>query len=60
MGWHRSALRFLKKHRSRLQHIPFAIFALAMSLTQTGESSVDGVDVFVDEKLPKLPANQAA
>lgn len=55
MGWHRDALRFLKRHRQGLAHTPLAIFVLAMSLTQTGETSVDGVPVFVDEKLPKMP-----
>jgi menaquinone-dependent protoporphyrinogen oxidase len=33
MGWHRDALRFLKRHRQRLAHIPLAVFVLAMSLT---------------------------
>ena len=55
MGWHRSALKFLKKHRSTLQHKPLAIFVLAMSLTQTGEANVDGLEVTVDENLPKPP-----
>jgi menaquinone-dependent protoporphyrinogen oxidase len=55
MGWHRSALKFLKKHRSNLQRKPLAIFVLAMSLTQTGEASVDGLTVTVDENLPKPP-----
>jgi menaquinone-dependent protoporphyrinogen oxidase len=55
MGWHRQALRFLRKHRHDLQQIPFAVFIMAMSLTQTGEAGVRGVQVFVDEKLPKAP-----
>jgi len=55
MGWHRGALRFLKKHREEFKRIPLAVFVLAMSLTQTGETSVDGVPVFVDENLPKPP-----
>jgi menaquinone-dependent protoporphyrinogen oxidase len=55
MGWHRSALKFLKKHRSTLQYKPLAVFVLAMSLTQTGETSVDGLVVTVDENLPKPP-----
>lgn len=55
MGWHRSALGFLKKNRSTFQRIPLAIFVLAMSLTQTGETKVDGVEVNVDETLPKPP-----
>jgi menaquinone-dependent protoporphyrinogen IX oxidase len=54
MGWHRVALRFLKKNRDAFQHIPLAVFVAAISLTQTGETSVDGVPVYVDEKLPKL------
>src|SRR4030042_6476934 len=42
MGWHRSALRFLKKHREEFKRIPLAVFVLAMSLTRTGEMSLDG------------------
>jgi menaquinone-dependent protoporphyrinogen oxidase len=53
MGWHRAALSFLKKHRGALQRIPLAVFVLAMSLTQTGETSVAGVPVTLDENLPK-------
>ena len=58
MGWHRAALSFLKKNREAFQHIPLAVFVTAISLTQTGETSVDGVPVYVDEKLPKLPKNE--
>jgi menaquinone-dependent protoporphyrinogen IX oxidase len=55
MGWHRDASRFLKKHREEFKRIPLAVFVLAMSLTQTGETSVDGVPVYMDENLPKPP-----
>lgn len=55
MGWHRAALGFLKKHRAEWQHIPLAVFIMGMSLTQTGETGVDGVTVTVDEKLAKSP-----
>ena len=55
MGWHRAALGFLKKHRLDFQQIPLAVFVMAMSLTQTGETSVEGVPVCLDEKLPKPP-----
>ena len=55
MGWHRAALGFLKKHRDAFQHIPLAVFVMAMSLTQIGESSIDGLVVCVDENLPKPP-----
>jgi menaquinone-dependent protoporphyrinogen oxidase len=55
MGWHRDALGFLKKHREELKRTPFAVFALAMSLTRTAEMSLDGVPVCVDDNLPKPP-----
>ena len=55
MGWHRSAMGFVKKHRAALRRVPFAVFVTAMSLTQTGQTRVDDVAVFVDENLPKAP-----
>lgn len=55
MGWHRHALRFLRAHRRAFQHIPLAVFVLAVSLTQIGEMDVAGVPVTVDEKLPRPP-----
>jgi menaquinone-dependent protoporphyrinogen IX oxidase len=56
MGWHRGAVGFLKKHREALRNIPFAVFATAMSLTETGETSLNGVPVYIDARLPKPPA----
>lgn len=58
LGWHRAALRFLKRHRDAFQRIPLAVFVTAMSLTETGERSVGGVPVTVDEKLPKAPQQE--
>ena len=55
MGWHRGALRFLRNNRGVFQRIPLAVFITCMSLTQSGETSVDGVPVYVDEVLPKPP-----
>jgi len=60
MGWHRAALKFLKKHRDAFQRIPLAVFVMAMSLTQTGETSVGDVPVYVDEKLPKPPEKEGS
>ena len=60
MGWHRASLRFLKVHRDAFQRIPLAVFVMAMSLTQTGETSVGGVPVYVDEKLPKPPVKEGS
>jgi menaquinone-dependent protoporphyrinogen oxidase len=58
MGWHRAALGFLKKHRGAFRRIPLAVFVMCMSLTQTGETSVGGVPVVMDEKLPKSPEQE--
>lgn len=55
MGWHRAAQKFIKKHRDAFEHIPLAIFVTAMSLTRTGETSLGGVPVYLDAKLPKPP-----
>lgn len=55
MGWHRAALGFLKRHRADFQRVPLAVFVMAMSLTQTGETNVDGAPIILDERLPKPP-----
>jgi menaquinone-dependent protoporphyrinogen oxidase len=58
MGWHRDALRFLRRQRRELEKIPLAIFVIALSLTASGETSIEGVPVSVDEKLPKPPEQE--
>jgi menaquinone-dependent protoporphyrinogen oxidase len=55
MGWHRKALAFLRQHRRVWGQIRLAVFVTAMSLTNTAETSVNGVPVFLDENLPKPP-----
>ena len=59
MGWHQAALRFLKKNRTTLKHIPLAVFVTCMSLTKTQETAFQGVPVTVDDKLPKPPQNES-
>jgi menaquinone-dependent protoporphyrinogen oxidase len=58
LGWHRAALGFIRKHHKSLQHIPLAVFVLSMSLTQTGETTVAGMPIYVDETLPKPPKDK--
>ncbi len=53
LGWHRQAIRFLRKNRPALKRIPLAVFVTCMSLTKTGETNVQGVPLMVDENLPK-------
>ncbi|MBN1430753.1 MAG: flavodoxin domain-containing protein [Anaerolineae bacterium] len=55
MGWHREAVGFLKKHQQTLSQVPVALFMMAMSLTRTGETSLDGIPITIDEKLPQSP-----
>ncbi len=59
VGWHRGALAFLKRNRAALGQKPLAIFVTCVNLTQTGETSLEGVPLFIDEKLPKAPKNPA-
>ena len=59
LGWHRAALRFLRKNRSSLKRIPLAVFVTCMSLTKTGETSFLGVPVMIDENLPKPPKDES-
>jgi menaquinone-dependent protoporphyrinogen oxidase len=58
MGWHRAALRFLRKNRRALASVPWAVFVTALSLTDPSEASVEGVPVTVDAKLPKPPQRE--
>jgi menaquinone-dependent protoporphyrinogen oxidase len=57
MGWHRKAVKFIKKHQKALSQIPVAYFITAMSLTKTGDTQIDDVPVLVDPNLPKEPKN---
>ncbi|HEY5387896.1 MAG TPA: flavodoxin domain-containing protein [Thermoleophilia bacterium] len=59
MGWHREALRYLKKHRGELERLPTALFITAASLTENGESGVDGVPIVKDPWLAKAPGSAA-
>ena len=59
MGWHRQAVKYVKKHRGDLERLPTALFITAASLTDTGESDVKGVPIFKDPWLAKAPRDAA-
>jgi menaquinone-dependent protoporphyrinogen IX oxidase len=59
LGWHRAAQNFLKKHRQALSRLPVAYFFTALSLTDLGETSLDGVPLAIDPDLAKQPQNPA-
>ena len=55
MGWHRNAVKFIKKNNLALSKLPVAIFITCMSLTQTDENQVNGIPITIDPKLPTAP-----
>jgi menaquinone-dependent protoporphyrinogen IX oxidase len=55
MGWHKAALKFLKKHQAALSRVPVAYFFTAKNLTDTGQTSVEGIPVDLDPTLAKPP-----
>jgi len=59
LGWHRAGLRFLRRHRRALQRMPLAVFVMAISLTESSETSVEGVPVVLDDQLPQPPKTPA-
>jgi menaquinone-dependent protoporphyrinogen oxidase len=59
MGWHRTALRFLKRNRKAFETTPLAVFVMAMSLTKTGEGVMEGLNIFVDTGLAEAPKSEA-
>lgn len=59
LGWHRGALAFLRKNQAALSQKKLAIFVTCVNLTQTGETRLEGMPLFIDEKLPKAPKNPA-
>jgi menaquinone-dependent protoporphyrinogen oxidase len=59
MGWHREAMKYVKTHRGDLERLPTALFITAASLTDTGETDVQGVPIVKDPWLVKAPRDAA-
>jgi menaquinone-dependent protoporphyrinogen oxidase len=59
LGWHRGAVKFIKKHQQALSQRQVAYFMTAMSLTKTVESQLNGVPLLIDPNLAKEPGNPA-
>jgi menaquinone-dependent protoporphyrinogen oxidase len=59
MGWHRQAMSYVKKYRGELERLPTALFVTAASLTETGETDVQGVPIVKDPWLAKAPRDAA-
>ena len=59
MGWHRQAVKYVEKHRGELERLPTALFITAASLTESGETDVQGVPIVKDSWLAKAPRDAA-
>jgi len=59
MGWHRQAVRYVTRNRVELERLPTALFITAASLTETGETDVQGVPIVKDPWLAKAPRDAA-
>ncbi len=55
IGWHREAVKFIKKHQQALSRVPVAYFMMAMSLTSKAEPDLNSLTIIVDPELPKGP-----
>ncbi len=55
MGWHKEAVKYVRKHRDSLARVPWALFVTAASLTEDGQDEVRGVPVAKDPWLVKAP-----
>lgn len=55
VGWHRSALRIIRRHRLNFERRPLAVFVTAMTLTRTEDMQPSNARVYVDPDLPRDP-----
>jgi menaquinone-dependent protoporphyrinogen oxidase len=58
VGWKRDALNFVEQNRAALGKARLALFATAMTLTESDESVPAGVAITVDPKLAKRPRKE--
>jgi hypothetical protein len=57
LGWHRQAVRFLRRHRDALSRIPTALFFTAMQVTRAGDEDRHGLPILLDPRVVKEPAH---
>jgi menaquinone-dependent protoporphyrinogen oxidase len=57
MGWHKDAQRYLRRNKSQLAAVPFALFVTAASLTEDGVDALQGMPMAKDPWLVKKPRN---
>ena len=60
VGWHRGAVRFVRRNQRELSRMPVAYFMTALTLTAEVEEQVpsfNGIQVYLDPSLLKQPKN---
>lgn len=57
LGWHRDMVNFIAQNQEALKDMPVAYFTTQLNLTKLSETDVNGVTIFLDQKLAKPPVN---
>ena len=57
IGWHTEAVKFLKKNAAVLNKVPVAFFFMSLELTQTDQSNVGEISIYMDPKHGTPPKN---
>lgn len=57
VGWHPSAVKFLKQNKQALSNMPVAYFFTALKLTSSDLHDFKELSISVDPQLAKLPQN---
>lgn len=55
MGWHPGMVNFIQNHQTTLKNIPTAYFITAINLTDTGETQLNDVPIFIDKNFARPP-----
>jgi menaquinone-dependent protoporphyrinogen oxidase len=55
VGWHPSAVKFIKKNKQALSRMQVAYFFTALKLTKSDQHSFKGLSISVDPQLAKPP-----
>lgn len=58
LGWHKEAVKFLKKHEQELSQKPVAYFITALNLTKSTKTSLGKLTIFQDPILVKEPKDK--
>jgi menaquinone-dependent protoporphyrinogen IX oxidase len=55
MGWHPGMVNFIQKRQTTLKNVPTAYFITAINLTNTGETRLRDIPIFIDKNFARPP-----